>query len=192
MSNIWKPKMEDNVLIERFLSGDEEGFEMLVKRYQDRVINIIYSLTGEARDADDIAQEIFIKVYRNLPTFNKKAGFSTWLYRICVNTTYNYLKKEKRYLPLDYIQESDVFKKGSLDNLESKERQELIKEAIERLPFRFRTVIVLKEIEGLSYKDIAKTLGCRIGTVESRLFRARDMLRKILSPALKEGTRYEM
>lgn len=179
--------MEDDVLIERFLCGDEEGFTMLVKKYQDHVINIVYSLTGDSDGAEDITQEIFIKVYKNLPLFEKKAGFSTWLYRICVNTTYNYLKKEKRYVPFGYVQETDIFKKRPLENLESREKQELIKKAIERLPFRFRAVIVLKEIEGLSYKDIAKALGCRMGTVESRLFRAREMLREILSPIIKEG-----
>lgn len=192
MSNLWKAKMEDDILIERCLGGDEEGFEMLVKKYQNQVINTVYSLTGTTQDADDIAQEVFIKVYKNLGSFNKKAKFSTWLYRISVNTTYNHLKKEKRPLPSDYLQATDVFKKSSLEELESREKQELIRKSIERLPFRFRRVIVLKEIEGLSYKDIAETLGCRLGTVESRLFRARRMLKKILSPIVKEEKRHEM
>ncbi len=184
--------MEDDILIERCLDGDEEGFEMLVKKYQNQVINTVYSLTGTTQDADDIAQEEFIKVYKNLGSFNKKAKFSTWLYRISVNTAYNHLKKEKRALPSDYLQAADVFKKRALEELESREKQELIRKSIERLPFRFRRVIVLKEIEGLSYKDIAKTLGCRLGTVESRLFRARRMLKKILSPIVKEEKRHEM
>ena len=184
--------MEDDLLIERFLSGDEEGFEMLVKKYQNHVINIVYLLIGETQDADDIAQEVFIKVYKNLGSFNKKAKFSTWLYRIAVNTTYNHLKKEERYVPSGYRKDSDVFKKTSLTNLERKELQELIRKSIERLPFKYRTVIVLKEIEGLSYKDIAKSLCCRIGTVESRLFRARSMLKKILSPILKEEAKDEV
>lgn len=192
MSNLWKAKMEDDILIEKCLDGDEEGFEMLVKKYQNQVINTVYSLIGTTQDADDIAQEVFIKVYKNLGSFNKKAKFSTWLYRISVNTAYNHLKKEKRPLPSDYLQATDVFKKSSLEELESREKQELIRKSIERLPFRFRRVIVLKEIEGLSYKDIAKTLGCRLGTVESRLFRARRMLKKILSPLVKEEKRHEM
>lgn len=184
--------MEDERLIERFLSGDEEGFEMLVKKYQNHVVNIVYSLTGETQDADDIAQEVFIKVYKNLGSFSKKAKFSTWLYRITVNTTYNHLKKEKRYVPSDYRKDSDVFKKIPLEDLERGELKELIRKSIEKLPFKYRTVIVLKEIEGLSYKEIAKSLGCRIGTVESRLFRARYMLKKILSPIVKEDRSYEV
>jgi RNA polymerase sigma-70 factor (ECF subfamily) len=179
--------MEDVLLIDRYLTGDEEGFTMLVKKYQNRVINIVYSLTGKTGDADDIAQEVFIKVYRNLSSFKKRSGFSTWLYRITVNTTYNHLKKQKRHLPLGYAQEPAALTKSSLEELESSERQELISEALGKLPFKFRTAIVLKEIEGLSYKDIAGTLGCRIGTVESRLFRARQMLKEILSPIIKEG-----
>ena len=182
MSNLWKSKMEDDTLIERFLSGDEEGFEMLVKKYQTQVVNIVYSLSGVTSYADDIAQEVFIKVYKALSSFRKKAKFATWLYRITVNTTYNYIKKERRYLPSGYIQETDVVKQRPLRELEIREKEELISKALKRLPFNFRTVIVLKEIEGLSYKEIAKTMGCRIGTVESRLFRARGMLKRILSP----------
>lgn len=187
MSNLWKSKMEDETLIQRFIDGDKEGFEMLVKRYQNRVINIVYSLTGNNQNADDISQEIFIKVYKHLPAFEKKAEFSTWLYRIAVNTTYTYLKKEKRYLPATNMLESQIAKKGPEAIIDGNEREGIIKQAIERLPFKLRSVIVLKEIEGLSYKDIAQSLGCRIGTVESRLFRARGMLRKILSPILKEA-----
>jgi len=141
--------MEDDILIEKCLDGDEEGFEMLVKKYQNQVINTVYSLIGTTQDADDIAQEVFIKVYKNLGSFNKKAKFSTWLYRISINTAYNHLKKEKRALPSAYLPEADVFKKSSLEELESREKQELIRKSIERLPFRFRRVIVLKEIETL-------------------------------------------
>ncbi len=185
--------MEDNLLIERYLRGDEEGFAMLVAQHQNQVMNTVYSLIGKTRDADDIAQEVFIKVYKNLGSFNRKSKFSTWLYRITINTAYNHLKKEKKYIPSeDYLQKPEECKNTPWKTLENKERQTLIKQSIARLPFKFRRVIVLKEIEGLSYKDIAKTLGCRIGTVESRLFRARRMLKKILSPIMKEEKRYEM
>ena len=185
-------ELSDEKLVEKSLAGAETAFELLVQRYYKRIISIIYQIIGNIQDAEDIAQEVFIKVYRNLNSFNRKAEFSTWLYRIAVNTTYNCLKKQKRHLPLDYIQRSDVLKKDSREELESKERQDLIRKAIERLPFKFRSTIVLKEIEGLSYKDIAKTLGCRIGTVESRLFRAREMLKKILFPILKKEEKDEL
>ena len=181
--------MEDNALIERYLSGDEEGFAMLVKKHQNHVVNIVYSLTGRTAEADDIAQDVFIKVYQNLGLFERRSGFSTWLYRITVNTTYNYLKKEKRSIPLDYVSPPAVIKKGALENLTSQERQAVIRKALEKLPFNFRTVIVLKEIEGLSYKEIAQSLGCRMGTVESRLFRAREMLKRILTPIKAEVAR---
>ena len=172
--------MEDIRLIEMFDSGDEKGFEMLVKKYQNRVINIVYSLSGNANNADDIAQDVFIKLYKNIRFFKKKAKFSTWLYRITANTTYNYLKKQKRYVPLYFNPDLDVSGKVFLNDLDHREKQQLLKKAIGQLPLKYRSVIILKEIEGLCYKDIAKSLGCRIGTVESRLFRARRMLKKML------------
>lgn len=188
MSNLWKAKMEDEILIQRYLNGDEEGFTMLVKKYQERVINIIHSLSGAAAGAEDIAQEVFVKVYQNLAYFRKKCGFSTWLYRITVNTAYNYWKREKKYVSLDSFPDGAAgTDKKTWDKLEARERQQWINKALERLPFKFRSVVALKEIEGLSYKDIARTLGCRIGTVESRLFRAREMLKEMLSPLLEKG-----
>jgi RNA polymerase sigma-70 factor (ECF subfamily) len=187
-------KMRDSSLIEIFNSGDRRGFEILLKKYQNRVANIAYSLTGQKDSVDDIAQEVFIKVYQNLASFRKKAKFSTWLYRITVNTSYNYLKKKKRWVPLDSLDSdsSDFSQSPDYGNLSSKElehreNQQLLKRAIENLPFKYRSVIILKEIEGLSYKDIAKSLRCRIGTVESRLFRARRLLRKALRPLLGEN-----
>jgi RNA polymerase sigma-70 factor (ECF subfamily) len=174
-------KREDYRLIDRFLLGDELGFEILVKKYQNHVINMVHSFLGKTHHIEDIAQEVFIKVYENLSSFKRKADFSTWLYRITVNTTYNYIKKEKRHTSLRLIKEKDSLKKASLENFYGKEKQLLIRKGLGKLPFKYRTIIVLKDIEGLSYKDIAKILGCRIGTVESRLFRARARLKKILS-----------
>ncbi|MBN3039486.1 MAG: sigma-70 family RNA polymerase sigma factor [Candidatus Omnitrophica bacterium] len=179
--------MDDNILIDKFLSGDKEGFEMLVKKYQNHVVNIVYSLAGRISEAEDIAQDIFMKVYNNLSSFNRKAQFSTWLYRISVNTTYSHLRGRKQFVPLENIKRENSIGKNSREQLESKEKSEIIKKAIAELPFKFRSVLVLKEIEGLSYKDIAKTLGCRIGTVESRLFRAREMLKSKLIPIYSEG-----
>ena len=153
---------------------------MLVQRYQDRVNNIVYSLTNKAGYADDISQEVFIKIYQKLGSFRQKSAFSTWLYRITVNTTYNYLKKEKRYVPLDDHAETLEQPDASVKGLDLQEKQELIKHALIKLPFNYRSVIIFKDIEGLSYKEIAQSLGCRLGTVESRLFRARNMLRKII------------
>jgi RNA polymerase sigma-70 factor (ECF subfamily) len=188
VSKLTETNTEDYSLIDRFLSGNEEAFEKLVKKYQNFAVNIAYSLSGESRYAEDIAQEAFIKVYQNLAAFEKKAAFSTWLYRIVANTTYNYLRSKKSYVSLDNVSEGIELKKSSLDELESKEKQQIINKAIRSLPFKYRTVLTLKDVEGLSYAEIAQVVGCRIGTVESRLFRARSMLKKILSPLLeKEG-----
>ena len=186
LSNNQEAEIEDDKLIDRFLSGDEEGFEMLVKKYQNRVINIVHSLGSNIQNADDIAQEAFIKVYKNLASFNRKSKFSTWLYRITINTSYSYLRKEKRYTPLAYISKPDNLRKIPLEKLEYEEKQKLIDKVLKNLPFKYRAIIVLKEIEGLSYKDIAKTLGCRVGTVESRLFRARHILKDILSSIVEK------
>ncbi len=184
--------MEYTRLIEQFLAGDEAGFAMLVKRYQNKVLNIVYSLLGQSGEAEDIAQEVFMKVYHGLRSFRKEAQFATWLYRICVNTTYNYIKAHKRFLPLEEAQTQDAFPKIAAHSLEAQETKELVNKAIAELPFHFRSVLVLKEIEGLSYKEIARTLSCRIGTVESRLFRARELLRKSLTPLLKTEVAHEL
>ncbi|MFC1631411.1 sigma-70 family RNA polymerase sigma factor [Candidatus Omnitrophota bacterium] len=179
--------MKDDALIERFLSGDEQGFTMLVEKYKDKIVNIVYSLSSQTQHADDIAQEVFIKVYQHLSAFKKRSEFATWLYRITVNTTYNYLKKMGRLVPLDSSVLAAILRKDAADDLGANERKQLLEQALNSLPFNFRSVIVLKEIEGLSYKEIAKVLGMRLGTVESRLFRARQMLKEKLAPVLKEG-----
>ena len=188
MSNIQKMNTaEDNALIDRFLKGDEAGFELLVRKYQNRVVCIVYSLTGSNPHAEDIAQDVFIKVYQNLAGFEKKSAFSTWLYRITVNTTYNHLRSKRVHVSLDEIDAPEPFEKVSIDAIESKEKQRFVTKAIESLPFKYRMVVVLKDIEGLGYADIAKVLKCRIGTVESRLFRGRERLKKILTPLMEEG-----
>ncbi len=186
MSNSIEINAEDYTLIDRFLSGDGEAFDILVKKYQNYVINTIYSLSGKTQLAEDIAQEVFIKVYQNLSSFKKKAAFSTWLYRITVNTTYNCLKNKKNYVSLDCIDNNIDFRKTFVNQLDDAERQEIVRKAIASLPFKYRSVLVLKDIEGFSYRDIAQILGCRIGTVESRLFRARSILRKVLFPLLNK------
>lgn len=178
----------DSILLEQFLSGDEQAFTELVTRYQRYVMNVVCSLAGNSQDADDIAQEVFIRVYRNADSFRRQSKFSTWLYRIVINTSYTYLKRKKKFIPLDEIGPRPVLGQVPQEGIQDKDKQVLVRKVIERLPFKYRTVIVLKEIEGLSYEDIALSVGCSIGTVESRLFRARQLLKKLLSPLLeKEG-----
>ncbi|MCD6134722.1 MAG: sigma-70 family RNA polymerase sigma factor [Candidatus Omnitrophica bacterium] len=183
-----REERDDNILIDKFLAGEREGFEMLVRKYQNRVVNIIYSLGSQIHNAEDIAQEVFIKVYKNLRFFRRGAKFSTWLYRITVNTAYTFLKREQKYVALEYLgtKESTGKENVALDNLEYKERQALVKKALSMLPFKYRTVLVLRDIEGLSYRDIAKTLGCFVGTVESRLFRAHSLFKRIVFSLVKK------
>lgn len=179
-----KNSPEDYLLIDKFLSGEEEGFETLVKKYQNYIVNIVYSLIGQNSYVEDIAQEVFIKVYKNLSSFKKKCAFSTWLYRITVNTTYNYVKGKKENISFDSAGIDFCANTNINAEIESKEKDQIIQKAIENLPFKYRTVVVFKDIQGFSYAEIAKILGCRIGTVESRLFRARAILKERLSPLL--------
>jgi RNA polymerase sigma-70 factor (ECF subfamily) len=173
---------QDHELILSFRSGNEEAFDMLVKKYHSRAINIAYSLLSNLTDAEDAAQEAFFNIYRKLKDFRMDSSFSTWLYRIVVNSSYDLMRKRKvRHISLDDIglklipiteDKSDCLKK------------ETVQAALEGLPFEYRSAIVLREMEGLSYEEIAKILNINIGTVESRIFRARQMLKEIF---LKKG-----
>jgi RNA polymerase sigma-70 factor (ECF subfamily) len=169
---------EDLGLIERFKEGALEGFEMLVKKYHNRVVNIAYSLVGNLSDAEDIAQETFIKVYHSLNTFKAQAKFSSWLYRITMNTAYDLLRRNKhKAAQLDDIDLSGISDKKDPADILSRE---VIQDALDKLPYNFRSTLVLREIEGLSYEEISQALNISIGTVESRISRARCMLKKIL------------
>lgn len=169
---------EDSGLIAKFKEGSLEGFEMLVKKYHNRVINIANSFVGNASDAEDIAQEAFLKVYHNLDGFKAKAKFSSWLYRVTVNTAYDFLRGQKhKMVSLDDIGIADIGDKKEPADILTKE---LIQEALSKIPFEFRSALILREIEGLSYEEISQALKIRLGTVESRIFRARKMLKGIL------------
>jgi RNA polymerase sigma-70 factor, ECF subfamily len=173
---------DDIELITRFKDGDRSAFEQLVLKYQDRVYNLCRHMVQDADDAQDAAQDVFIKAYGSLKSYRPEASFYTWLYRITVNTCLDYGKKSR---PEPFDDESAV------DNLpsaqpsperlyESKEAGLLIEAALRRLPGKLRAVIVLKEIEGLSYEEMADALDTSIGTVKSRISRAREELRMLL------------
>lgn len=156
---------------------------MLVERYQDMVVNLAYSLSGNIYEAEDIAQEAFVKAYRRLGSFREDAKFSTWIYRITVNTFHDFWRRRKGSVPLDVL--PSLREEGDFrDSLHKKEIQSIIREALNKLPLKYREVVVLRDIEGFEYREISRLIGCRIGTVESRLFRARNMLKKILGPLL--------
>ncbi|MEK6754621.1 MAG: sigma-70 family RNA polymerase sigma factor [Bacteroidota bacterium] len=182
----------DEVLITLFQQGERSAFRVLVERYQSRIKNLIYSIFHEPDVIDDLAQEVFIKAYEALPHFRFQSSFYTWLYRIAVNRSRDELRKRKvrRLFSLQALLESSDHELGSKLAVEPRdtEVQELIASALKTLPERFRTVIILKDIDGLSYEEIAEVLQCEMGTVKSRLFRARAMLRNVLKPLLEERT----
>jgi len=173
---------QDDELILSFNGGNQEAFDMLVKKYHSRAINIAYSLLSNLADAQDAAQDAFLNIYRKLKDFRRDSSFSTWLYRIVVNSSYDLMRKRKvKNVPLDDVllelipaaeDKSDYLKK------------ETVQAALSGLPFEYRSAIILREMEGLSYEEIAKVLNINIGTVESRIFRARQMLKAVF---LKKG-----
>jgi RNA polymerase sigma-70 factor (ECF subfamily) len=133
---------------------------------------------GEDGESEDIVQEAFLKVYHNLKTFKRNARFSTWLYRIVVNTAYDFLRRRKNFVSDEFALDNAV-SAGELpgDALLKREREAMIRKALEAVPLKFRAALVLKEIEGLSYIEISRVLGCGLGTVESKIYRARQYLK---------------
>ena len=169
---------EDDIYIEQFLAGEEESFEILVKKYQNRVLNIVYSLIGQDRESEDIMQEVFLKVYHGLKSFKQRCQFSTWLYRIVMNTAYDFLRKRRNFVSNEGVLAMSVATcEGPRDALLMREKEAMIREALGRIPIKFRAAVVLKDIEGLSYIEISRVLRCSIGTVESRIYRARQFLK---------------
>ena len=189
MVNQQNPKIlnleEDFSLIKRFIDGDESTFRTLVVRHKDKVRNIIYLTLGNSDAVDDIAQEVFITVYRSLNRFRFESQFTTWLYRVTVNKCKDHLRKRKiRNIFSPISENSDEY--PSFTNHEDKNTAEFVRKAISKLPDKLRVPLVLKDIEGLSYQEIAEAVECEIGTVKSRIFRAREGLRNILQPFEEE------
>lgn len=173
---------QDRELILSFRGGNEEAFDMLVKKYHSRAINIAFSLLANLTDAEDVAQEVFFNIYRKLKDFRMDSSFPTWLYRIVVNSSYDLMRKRKvGHIPLDDVALELI---PAVEDKSDYLKKEVIKAALEGLPFQYRSAIVLREMEGLSYAQIAKILNTNIGTVESRIFRARQMLKEVF---LKKG-----
>lgn len=180
----------DELLITLFQQGERGAFRILVERYHARIKNLIYSIFHEPDIIDDLAQEVFIKAYEALPQFRFQSSFYTWLYRIAVNKSRDELRRRKvrRLFSLQSMLESrdQELTSKMVVHPEEKEMQELIGRGLQSLPERFRLPIILKDIEGRSYEEIAEIMDCEIGTVKSRLSRARAMLREVLKPYLKE------
>jgi RNA polymerase sigma-70 factor (ECF subfamily) len=180
----------DEVLITLFQRGEKEVYKILVERYQERVRNLIYSIFHDSGMVDDLAQEIFIKAYEALPTFRLDSSFYTWIYRITVNKSRDEMRRRKIRRFLSFQTLVDEANKELVAKLsvppEERDAKEIVGLGLQALPEKFRSAIILKDIEGLSYEEIAAILQCELGTVKSRLSRARSMLRKILQPLLEE------
>jgi len=193
-----QPAMEqhqETAWIKAFLAGDRSAFDKLVMRHQDKVFNLCYRLLGDYEDASDCAQEAFVKVYRSLKDFRFGSSFSTWLYAVAVNTCKNKLKsaeyrRRKRMIPIDdppevsdggkTVREIEDPSPSPLAQLVDKERERLLQSAIDDLPPDARTVVVLRDVEGLSYEEIVRVTGHNVGTLKSKLARARQQLREEL------------
>jgi len=184
-------QLDDEALILLFQRGDEHAYRFLVERHKERIRNLLFSMFHDPAVVDDMAQEVFIKAYQALPRFRFESSFYTWLYRIAVNKSRDELRRRKvrRFLtfqPLDEGMEKNLHDKMA-HRPESHDAKELIGMGLQLLPEKFRTAIVLKDLEGLSYEEMAVVMRCEIGTVKSRLSRGRTMLRKALEPLMKEG-----
>jgi len=185
----------DEELVSRVQHGDKAAFDFLVIKYQHRIIQLVNRYVKDPSEAQDVAQEAFIKAYRALGDFRGDAAFYTWLYRIAINTAKNYLISRTRRHS-DYqldIQEVEAMGNASqLQGMDTPEQLLLNQEimttlnlAIENLPEEMRVAFNLRELEGLSYEEIAQTMNCPIGTIRSRLFRAREAIDKQLTPLLE-------
>ena len=181
----------DEVLIILVHQGEHAAFRVLVERYQERIRNLIYSIFHEPGIVDDLSQEVFIKAYEALHQFRFQSSFYTWVYRIAVNKSRDELRKRKvrRWFSLQSLLESSDKELGAkiVAEPQDNELQDLLGAALKSLPEKHRIAVVLKDVDGFSYEEIAEIMECEIGTVKSRLSRARAMLREILEPLLKEA-----
>ena len=185
----------DQQLVERARRGDKRAFELLVEKYQRKLARLLSRLIRDPGEVEDVTQEAFIKAYRALPSFRGDSAFYTWLYRIGINTAKNYLVAMGRRAPTSTemeAEEAEGHESGELlrdintpeSLLLTKEIGNTVNSAIEALPEELRSAIQLRELEGMSYEEIAKLMDCPIGTVRSRIFRAREAIAERLKPLL--------
>lgn len=182
----------DQLLVERVQQGDKHAFDLLINKYQHRIVSLVNRYVNDHAEALDVAQEAFIKAYRAIGNFRGDSAFYTWLYRIAINTAKNWLVAQKRRPPASdidavdaeqYDMDSRLKEKGTPENeLLREEIKQTVYSTIAELPDDLRTAIMLREMEGMSYEEIATTMECPIGTVRSRIFRAREAIDEKLRP----------
>ena len=180
----------DSQLVQRVQRGDKKAFDLLVLKYQHKILNLIGRYIRDPMEAQDVAQEAFIKAYRALPNFRGDSAFYTWMYRIAINTAKNWLVAQGRRPPTDDVDAQDAEQYQGANRLKEfatpehhisrEEINTVVNQAIRDLPEDLRTALTLRELEGLSYEDIAQTMACPVGTVRSRIFRAREAIDKKL------------
>ena len=190
-------ELEDTALVNAYLAGETRSFDVLVERYQARLLNFVYRIVGDRERAEDLVQEVFVRVYRHLGRFDRSKKFSTWIYTIASNLAKNELRNRSRNplvlftsmtngwedeeRPLEFEDPSsrpdDMFRKRHV--------RELVESSVAQLPTHHREVFVLREIEGRSYEEIAEITHCNLGTVKSRLNRARNSFAEIIEPSLQ-------
>lgn len=184
----------DRLLVKRVQAGDKRAFDLLVKQYQHKIIGLIGRYVYDQHEALDVAQETFIKAYRALPGFRGDSAFYTWLYRIAINTAKNHLVARSRRPPDVDVDVDDAQYLGAdseLRDLETPENalyrdelEKVVKQTLDRLPEDLRVALTLREFEGMSYEDIANVMDCPVGTVRSRIFRAREAIDREIAPLL--------
>jgi RNA polymerase sigma-70 factor (ECF subfamily) len=185
----------DRILVERVQNGDKQAFGLLVSKYQRKLARLLSRMIRDSAEVEDISQETFIRAYRALPGFRNDSAFYTWLYRIGVNTAKNWLVSHGRKVPTSTAvdnEDAESYDEGELLRdtdtperlLMSKQIAQTVNVAMEALPEDLRTAITLREIDGLTYEEIAQVMDCPIGTVRSRIFRARDAISAKLRPLL--------
>lgn len=187
-------KASDQQLVERVQAGDKRAFDLLVIKYQHKILGLVSRYVRDTSEVQDVTQEAFIKAYRALPRFRGDSAFYTWLYRIAINTAKNYLMAKSRRPPGSDIdlEDAEYFESATaLKDIETPENQlfgeelkTVVNKAISQLPEDLRTAVTLREFDGLSYEEIANVMGCPVGTVRSRIFRAREAIDKQLQPLL--------
>lgn len=193
--------LDDKTLVARCQAGDQDAYRQLVQRYQRKVYGVAFGMLHSAEDAMDVTQEAFIRVHRYIDDFMGSSSFFTWLYRIVVNLCIDHIRREGKAQTVDYddtishtSQEAEQLRPWSMDGnpahaLDRKEMREMIEKALESLSAPHRAVILMREVEGLSYTEMAEAMRCSKGTIMSRLFHARRRMQVALGEALEEKSK---